>query len=59
MRGRTVIMITHRLAPLAIADRVGVVMDGRIERGGAPTDVMAYARIRMVEVIRRPLVAPN
>ncbi|HZY55021.1 MAG TPA: peptidase domain-containing ABC transporter, partial [Reyranella sp.] len=46
MRGRTVIMITHRLAPLAIADRVAVVMDGRIERVGAPTDVMAYARIR-------------
>jgi ABC-type bacteriocin/lantibiotic exporter with double-glycine peptidase domain len=57
MRGRTVIMITHRLAPLAIADRVAVVMDGRIERVGPPTDVMAYARIRMAEAIRRPLVA--
>jgi ABC-type bacteriocin/lantibiotic exporter with double-glycine peptidase domain len=56
MRGRTVIMITHRLAPLAIADRVAVVMDGRIERVGAPTDVMAYARIRMAEALRRPLV---
>ena len=52
MRGRTVIMITHRLAPLAIADRVAVVMDGRIERVGPPTDVMAYARIRMAEVLR-------
>ena len=59
MRGRTVIMITHRLAPLAIVDRVAVVMDGRIERVGAPTDVMAYARIRMAEAIRRPLAAPN
>ncbi|HEY2875691.1 MAG TPA: peptidase domain-containing ABC transporter [Reyranella sp.] len=57
MRGRTVIMITHRLAPLAIADRVAVVMDGRIERVGPPTDVMAYARIRMAEVLRRPLMA--
>ena len=57
IRGRTVIMITHRLAPLAIADRVAVVMDGRIERVGAPTDVMAYARIRMAEALRRPLIA--
>ena len=51
-RGRTVIMITHRLAPLAIADRVALVMDGRIERVGPPTDVMAYARIRMAEARR-------
>ena len=51
-RGRTVIMITHRLAPLAIADRVALVMDGRIERIGPPTDVMAYARIRMGEASR-------
>jgi ABC-type bacteriocin/lantibiotic exporter with double-glycine peptidase domain len=51
-RGRTVIMITHRLAPLAIADRVALVMDGRVERIGPPTDVMAYARIRMAEASR-------
>jgi ABC-type bacteriocin/lantibiotic exporter with double-glycine peptidase domain len=57
LRGRTVIMITHRLAPLAIADRVALVMDGRIERVGPPTDVVAYARIRMAEATRRPLVA--
>ena len=51
-RGRTVIMITHRLAPLAIADRVALLMDGRIERIGSPTEVMAYARIRMAEASR-------
>ena len=51
-RGRTVIMITHRLAPLAIADRVALVMDGRIERVGPPTEIMAYARIRMTEASR-------
>ena len=51
-RGRTVIMITHRLAPLAIADRVALLMDGRIERIGPPTEVMAYARIRMAEASR-------
>ena len=51
-RGRTVIMITHRLAPLAIADRVALVMDGRIERVGPPTEIMAFARIRMAEATR-------
>jgi ABC-type bacteriocin/lantibiotic exporter with double-glycine peptidase domain len=51
-RGRTLIMITHRLAPLAIADRVALVMDGRIERVGPPTEIMAYARIRMAEATR-------
>ena len=57
-RGRTVIMITHRLAPLSIADRVALVMDGRIERVGPPTEVMAYARIRMAEA-SRGRVAPS
>jgi ABC-type bacteriocin/lantibiotic exporter with double-glycine peptidase domain len=52
-RGRTVIMITHRLAPLAIADRVALVMDGCIERIGPPTEILAYARIRMAEATRR------
>ena len=48
-RGRTVVMITHRLAPLAIADRVALVMEGRIERIGPPSEIMAYARLRMAE----------
>ncbi|WP_395708262.1 peptidase domain-containing ABC transporter [Reyranella sp.] len=48
-RGRTVIMITHRLAPLAIADRVALVMAGGIERTGPPSEIMAYARLRMAE----------
>ena len=53
VQGRTVIMITHRLAPLAIADRVALVMDGRVEKVGPPTEVMAYARLRMAEASRR------
>src|SRR5262249_3518050 len=51
-RGRTVIMITHRLAPLAIADRVALLMGRPVERVGPPSDVMAYARMRMVEASR-------
>lgn len=57
-RGRTVIMITHRLAPLAIADKVALIVDGRIERFGPPTEVMAYARIRMAEASRGQKAPP-
>ncbi len=52
-RGRTVIIITHRLAPLAIADRVALVMNGHVERVGVPSEVLAYARIRMAEATHR------
>jgi PrtD family type I secretion system ABC transporter len=57
-RGRTIIMITHRLAPLAIADKVALMIDGRIERFGPPTEVMAYARIRMAEASRGQKAPP-
>jgi len=45
-RGRTLILITHRLAALAIAERVVYLADGRIERRGSPGDVLSYARSR-------------
>ncbi|MGE0151811.1 MAG: peptidase domain-containing ABC transporter [Reyranellaceae bacterium] len=51
-RGRTVVMITHRIAPLAIADKVALVIDGRIERLGPPQDVIAYAKVRMADATR-------
>jgi len=51
-RGRTIVMITHRLAPLSIADKVVLVIDGRVERMGAPQDVVAYAKVRMAEATR-------
>jgi ABC-type bacteriocin/lantibiotic exporter with double-glycine peptidase domain len=53
-RGRTIVIITHRLAPLSIADKVALVIDGRIERVGAPQDVIAFAKIRMAEAARAP-----
>lgn len=46
-RGRTVILISHRMAPMAIADRVALVLDGRVERIGPPQEVIAFARSRM------------
>ncbi len=45
-RGRTIVMVTHRLAALAIADRVVLLGDGRIEREGTPGQVVAFARSR-------------
>ena len=45
-RGRTIVMVTHRLASLAIADRVVLLADGRIERDGKPGQVAAFARSR-------------
>ncbi|QQS10599.1 MAG: peptidase domain-containing ABC transporter [Rhodospirillales bacterium] len=58
-RGRTIVMVTHRLAPLAIADKVALIIDGRVERFGPPTEVMAYARIRMAEASRgQPAPSP-
>lgn len=48
-RGRTIVMISHRMAPVTIADQVVFVMNGRIERVGPPAEVIEYARKRMAE----------
>ncbi len=45
-RGRTIVMVTHRLAALAIADRVVFLADGRIEREGTAGQIAAFARSR-------------
>lgn len=42
-RGRTVIMITHRLAALNVADRVLSMADGRIVKDGPPSQQTAGA----------------
>ena len=41
-RGRTVVMVTHRLGALAIADRVVFLVDGRIERAGPPGEIASF-----------------
>lgn len=46
-RGRTIILISHRMAPMAIADKVALLVDGQIERVGPPQEVIAFARSRM------------
>lgn len=40
MRGRTAILISHRVAALKLADRVLVLDDGRVVEEGAPADLL-------------------
>jgi ABC-type bacteriocin/lantibiotic exporter with double-glycine peptidase domain len=58
-RGRTVVMVTHRLGALAIADHVLFLADGRIERQGPPGQIAAFARTRQApQGPFRPQFAP-
>ncbi len=46
-RGRTIIIVTHRMAPLSIADKAVLLINGEVDRVGPPKEVVAYARERM------------
>jgi ABC-type multidrug transport system fused ATPase/permease subunit len=41
-RGRTIIMITHRLSALSVADRVLQLAEGRVAQDGPPGRVMPF-----------------
>jgi ATP-binding cassette subfamily B protein len=41
LRGRTALIIAHRLSTVAIADRVLVMEHGRIVEDGAPAELIA------------------
>ena len=53
-RGRTIIMISHRMAPVSLADKVALMIDGRIDRVGPPAEIIAYARTRMAAPQQAP-----
>jgi ABC-type bacteriocin/lantibiotic exporter with double-glycine peptidase domain len=57
-RGRTVVMVTHRLGALAIADRVVFLVDGRIEREGTPGEIASFVLRQPPEYPMRPRPAP-
>ena len=44
LRGRTALVIAHRLSTVQIADRVLVMAGGRVVEDGAPGDLMARQR---------------
>ncbi len=48
-RSRTIVLVTHRLAPLAFCDRVALLVDGEITRIGAPTEIIAFARAGLAQ----------
>lgn len=58
-RGRTVVMVTHRLGALAIADRVLFLADGQIERDGKAGEIATFlAQRRPPEPPLRPRPSP-
>ncbi len=48
-RGRTIVLVTHRTAPLAYCDRVALLVEGEIARIGAPAEIVAFARAELAE----------
>jgi HlyB family type I secretion system ABC transporter len=58
-RGRTIVIVTHRLGALAIADRVLCLADGRIVQEGKPGEIAAWTRTRRPQAPGlRPHLAP-
>jgi HlyB family type I secretion system ABC transporter len=58
-RGRTIVIVTHRLGALAIADRVLCLEDGRIVQEGKPGQIAAWTRARRPQApALRPHLAP-
>lgn len=56
--GSTVLLITHRPAILAAADRLITLRDGRIERDGTPERVLAEVRSAAMPIAATPTAVP-
>jgi ABC-type bacteriocin/lantibiotic exporter with double-glycine peptidase domain len=58
-RGRTIVIVTHRLGALSIADRVLCLADGKIIQEGKPSEIAAWTRTRRPSSLGlRPHLAP-
>ncbi len=50
MQGRTVLMITHRLAGVEAADRALVLREGRAAEVGVPGDLLARPELLLAQM---------
>jgi len=58
-RGRTIVMVTHRLGALTIAHRVLLLCEGHVEQEGTPNQIAAFTRARQPQPsVLRPQFAP-
>lgn len=57
-RGRTIVIVTHRMAPLSIADKAVLLINGQVDKVGPPKEVVAYARERMSPARQAPEPEP-
>ena len=48
-KNRTIVMISHRLAPASIADRVALLADGEIVGVGPPSEIARMTREHMIQ----------
>lgn len=51
-KGHTVLLLTNRLAPATIADRIAFLVDGRIEREGPRSEMLDIVRRRLAELAK-------
>lgn len=58
MRGRTVLVIAHRLSTVQTADMVAVVSDGQIAESGTHDELLAMDGI-YTALVRRQLQGPK
>ena len=58
-KNRTIIMITHRLAPASIADKVALLADGEIVGVGPPSDIARMTREHMLQTQPEAADAPS
>ncbi len=50
-KGHTILLLTNRLTPAAIADRVVLLVDGRIEREGPASEMLDVVRERLDDLV--------
>ncbi|MCE2509416.1 MAG: peptidase domain-containing ABC transporter [Alphaproteobacteria bacterium] len=54
-KGHTVLLLTNRLAPAAIADHIAFLVNGRIESLGPRSEMLETARRRLTELSKEPV----